>query len=588
MSPALPDGAPWPADGALDPRLVEEDAGRPLSLYVHVPFCRVRCGYCDFNTYTAQFGAGADLDTYAGSVLAEASLATRVLDGAGIGPRPASTVFFGGGTPTMLAPGELARALDGLRERIGIAPGAEVTLEANPDTVSARALAGLADAGFTRVSFGMQSAVPRVLATLDRTHAPERVPEAVAWAREAGLDVSVDLIYGCPGETLDDWRASLLAATRMRPDHISAYALVVEEGTRMGAQVARGELPAPDPDDEAAKYEEADAVLSAAGYRWYEISNFALVGPDEAGALDRGALAPTALARASRHNLAYWRDWDWWGLGPGAHSHIGALRWWNVKHPAAYASRLARGLSPAHSGEALDAPTRDLERVMLAVRTGGGVALADLEEKNVAAVRAGAVNLRRHCENLTKVFAQRVLVAVNRFAADAEAEIAAVRESVADLGIDVVLTDHFGRGGEGALDFADAVVKSLAKPSIAKSAYSLADSLEDKARAVVTRVYRGADVVFEPAAARELRRLEESGWGELPVCMAKTQYSFSTDPKALGAPEGFTVPIREVRLSAGAGFVVLISGSIMTMPGLPKRPSACDIDVVDGVIEGMH
>ena len=377
MSPALPDGAPWPADGALDPRLVEEDAGRPLSLYVHVPFCRVRCGYCDFNTYTAQFGAGADLDTYAGSVLAEAALAARVLDDAGIGPRPASTVFFGGGTPTMLAPGELARALDGLRERIGIAPGAEVTLEANPDTVSARGLAGLADAGFTRVSFGMQSAVPRVLAALDRTHAPERVPEAVAWAREAGLDVSVDLIYGCPGETLDDWRASLLAATRMRPDHISAYALVVEEGTRMGAQVARGELPAPDPDDEAAKYEEADAVLSAAGYRWYEISNFALVGPDEAGALDRGALAPTALARASCHNLAYWRDWDWWGLGPGAHSHIGALRWWNVKHPAAYASRLARGLSPAHSGEALDAPTRDLERVMLAVRTGEGVALAD-------------------------------------------------------------------------------------------------------------------------------------------------------------------------------------------------------------------
>ena len=233
----------------------------------------------------------------------------------------------------------------------------------------------------------------------------------------------------------------------------------------------------------------------------------------------------------------------------------------------------------------------DLTVVVATVRAlkyHGGVALADLEEENVAAVRAGAVNLRRHCENLTRVFAQRVLVAVNRFAADTEAEIAAVRESVADLGVDVVLTDHFGRGGEGALDFADAVVKSLAKPSIAKSAYRLTDSLEDKARAIVTRVYRGADVVFEPAAARELRRLEESGWGELPVCMAKTQYSFSTDPKALGAPEGFTVPIREVRLSAGAGFVVLISGSIMTMPGLPKRPSACDIDVVDGVIEGMH
>lgn len=246
----------------------------------------------------------------------------------------------------------------------------------------------------------------------------------------------------------------------------------------------------------------------------------------------------------------------------------------------------ASGLSP------------DLTVVVATVRAlkyHGGVALADLGKENVAAVRAGAVNLRRHCENLTEVFGQRVLVAVNRFAADTEAEIVAIRESVADLGIDVVLTDHFGHGGEGALDFAEAVAKSLTKPSIVKraddeglSAYDLRDSLEDKARAIVTRVYRGADVVFEPAAARELRRLEESGWGGVPVCMAKTQYSFSTDPKALGAPEGFTVPIREVRLSAGAGFVVLISGSIMTMPGLPKRPSACDIDVVDGVIEGMH
>ena len=373
MSPAQPDGMRWPDSGSLDPGLVEAERGRPLSLYVHVPFCRVRCGYCDFNTYTVGFGPGAQVGDYAPSVLAEARLAARVMEDAGLPDRAAETVFFGGGTPTMLDVAELSEILAGLRERIGIAAGAEVTLEANPDTVTRGDLRALANAGFTRVSFGMQSAVPAILATLDRTHAPKRVPLVVEWAKEAGLSTSVDLIYGTPGESLADWETSVRAALSYDPDHISAYALVVEEGTRMGAQVARGELPAPDPDDEAAKYEEADAVLSAAGYRWYEISNFARV--TEA---DRSpARAPTSYVHASRHNLAYWRDWDWWGLGPGAHSHIGALRWWNVKHPAAYASRLARGLSPAHSGEALDAPTRDLERVMLAVRTGEGVALAD-------------------------------------------------------------------------------------------------------------------------------------------------------------------------------------------------------------------
>ena len=390
MTPRLPEGQPWPADARLDPDLAEAWVGRPLSLYVHVPFCRVRCGYCDFNTYTVGFGAGAEPGSYAASVLAEADLAVRALDevglgdssldggslgGGSLGGRQASTVFFGGGTPTMLDTEELARILCGLGERFGVTPGAEVTTEANPETVTRESLARLARAGFTRVSFGMQSAVPRVLATLDRTHTPERVPQVVEWAREAGLDVSVDLIYGTPGETLADWETSLNAAVEMAPDHVSAYALVVEEGTRMGARVAHGELPEPDPDDEATKYEMTDAILGEAGYRWYEISNFARVEPGEADVVG------TDLRHASRHNLAYWRDWDWWGLGPGAHSHVGRLRWWNVKHPGAYAGRVRNGRSPASAGERLDDATRELERVMLAVRTAQGVVLDDVDNR---------------------------------------------------------------------------------------------------------------------------------------------------------------------------------------------------------------
>ena len=371
MSPAQPEGVRWSADGSLDPGLVEAERGRPLSLYVHVPFCRVRCGYCDFNTYTVGFGPGAQIGDYAPSVLSEARLAAAVMADAGLPERRAQTVFFGGGTPTMLDAGELTDILAGLHDRIGIARGAEVTLEANPETVTRQDLRALADGGFTRVSFGMQSAVPAVLATLDRTHTPERVPQVVEWAKEAGLATSVDLIYGTPGESLGDWDTSLRAALSYESDHVSAYALVVEEGTKMGAQVARGELPTPDPDDEAAKYELADAMLADAGYAWYEISNFARVT-----ASDRASgRASTTFEHASRHNLAYWRDWDWWGFGPGAHSHVGRVRWWNVKNPGVYAGRVRVGGSPAAAGEVLGGEERELERVMLGLRTSEGVEL---------------------------------------------------------------------------------------------------------------------------------------------------------------------------------------------------------------------
>lgn len=394
MSPTQPDGTRWPENGLLDPSLVEAQWARPLSLYVHVPFCRVRCGYCDFNTYTVGFGPGAQIGDYAPSVLAEADLAARVLADAGVSGRLAQTVFFGGGTPTMLDAGELIAILDGLRERIGIAGGAEVTLEANPDTVTREDLRAFADSGFTRVSFGMQSAVPRILAILDRTHMPTRVPLVVEWAKEAGLSTSVDLIYGTPGESLADWETSVRAALSYDPDHISAYALVVEEGTKMGAQVARGELPTPDPDDEAAKYELVDELLGEAGYAWYEISNFA-----RASASDRASgRASTTFEHASRHNLAYWRDWDWWGFGPGAHSHVGRMRWWNVKNPGAYAGRLRAGVSPAAAGEILGEEERELERVMLGLRTAEGV---ELDGVPAMAMRDGIVSGLSVCQSLS-------------------------------------------------------------------------------------------------------------------------------------------------------------------------------------------
>jgi coproporphyrinogen III oxidase-like Fe-S oxidoreductase len=249
-----------------------------------------------------------------------------------------------------------------------LAAGAEVTTEANPDSVTPDSLVELAAGGVTRVSFGMQSAVPAVLATLDRTHDPENVARAVTWARAVGLGVSLDLIYGTPGESVDDWQVSLDAALACAPDHLSAYALVVEPGTRLAVRVARGEVDAPEDDDEATKYELADAALSAAGMSWYEISNWARTEVDRC-----------------RHNLGYWRDGDWWGIGPGAHSHVGGVRWWNVKHPTAYADRLAASVSPAQAREVLTAEQRGDERVLLGVRLAEGLAVADLPDRTLVA-----------------------------------------------------------------------------------------------------------------------------------------------------------------------------------------------------------
>ncbi|MFF0910116.1 radical SAM family heme chaperone HemW [Microbacterium enclense] len=369
MGGPLPLGDPAPADGLL-PADVTADPATDFGVYLHVPFCRVRCGYCDFNTYTSGELRGARQDEFADTLAHEVRLAGRVMDAAGP-RRMASTVFFGGGTPTLLPPGDLARMLDAVRAEFGIVEGAEVTVEANPDTLDDAVAATLAAAGVTRVSIGMQSARPHVLAVLDRTHDPANVATAVAAARGAGLDVSLDLIYGAPGESLEDWRASLETAVALQPDHISAYALIIEDGTKLARQIRSGLVSMPDDDLQADMYELADDLLAAAGYDWYEVSNWS-----------RG------VDHRSRHNLAYWRGTDWWGFGPGAHSHVGGLRWWNVKHPAAYAQRLAAGESPAAARERPDEEARRLESVLLRSRIREGLAVSEVQGEGRRAVAA--------------------------------------------------------------------------------------------------------------------------------------------------------------------------------------------------------
>ncbi|MFZ2501965.1 MAG: radical SAM family heme chaperone HemW [Nocardioides sp.] len=372
MPPLPPAGDPAPPDGQLSSVALARAAGRPFGVYVHIPFCARRCGYCDFNTYTpAELNDpdGAMRPAYAEAVVAEVGLARRVL---GQTDRPVTSVFFGGGTPTVMRTTELSGILAAISAEFGLVSGAEITIEANPDSVALWDLEELRGAGFNRISFGMQSAVDRVLATLDRTHDPLRVPAAVNWARQAGFEqVSLDLIYGTPGESLADWETTVEAALACGPDHISAYALTVERGTALFRKVRSGQLPAPSDDDQADKYVLADERFAAAGLSWYELSNWAR---DEAS--------------RCRHNLLYWTGANWWGIGAGAHSHVGGTRWWNVRPPAAYAARLGQGVSPAEGREELDEASRRLERVLLEVRLAEGLSAAAVDDAGLAAVPA--------------------------------------------------------------------------------------------------------------------------------------------------------------------------------------------------------
>lgn len=345
--PALPDGDPAPEDGRLPDGL---DWSRPLRAYVHVPFCRARCGYCDFNTYTAGELGGFDTAGYVAGIGQEIALAARVGQ-----PQPLASVFFGGGTPSLLSADELGGVLRQLDRAFGLADDAEVTMEVNPEDVTPQAAAAWLDAGITRISLGMQSADLAALTVLDRKHTPGGAVRAAELVQAAGFGhVSLDLIYGIPGQSDESWRQTLLAALSAEPDHISAYALGVEPGTALARKVARGEIASTDPDRAAAQYDIADETLAAHGFQWYEISNWARPQGE------------------CRHNIGYWRNDNWWGFGPGAHSHVDGVRWWNVKRPATYRSMLAAGRSPATGREVLDADARQMEAVMLQVRLAEG------------------------------------------------------------------------------------------------------------------------------------------------------------------------------------------------------------------------
>ena len=366
MPGELPVGEPVPRDGSLPEGVC---AGkRPFALYIHIPFCARRCGYCDFNTYTiAELGGDESIEKrYVDALIKEITLARSI-----VGDQQVTTIFFGGGTPTLLPPSEIARILDAVQRQFRLSDDVEITTEANPDSVTAGSLRELRAAGINRISFGVQSTTPHVLKTLDRTHNPAQVPIVVHAARDAGFThISVDLIYGTPGETVVEWEESVRSLLTLPIDHISAYSLIVEEGTKLGAQVRRGVLAMPDEDLNADKYIVADDLFTAAGFAWYEVSNWAKPGG------------------ACKHNEMYWKNNDWWGLGAGAHSHIDGVRWWNKKLPAAYIKELQDGSSPALAREILTDEERSFEELMLGIRTREGLPLSVVAHGAAAAALA--------------------------------------------------------------------------------------------------------------------------------------------------------------------------------------------------------
>ena len=358
-------GEPIPDDGRLPESAVKRAADKSFHAYLHIPFCSVRCGYCDFNTYTATELQGVSQDEFYQTIISEIEFSALALAKSGIQVPKLKTIFFGGGTPTKLQPSAFSAVLNSLVQNFGFDDNIEITTEANPDDLSEGYLEQLAQAGVNRISIGMQSSVDRVLKILDRTHNPEGVAKAVGWAKALGLKTSVDLIYGSPTETLAEWRQSLEAAFELDPGHISAYSLIVEDGTKMARKIKRGELPEPDSDLQADMYELLDELAQQRGYRWYELSNFAK-SPD----------------LESAHNIAYWQNQNWWGYGPGAHSHVGGVRWWNKKHPATYSESLRGYVSPGFAREVLDVTTSLEEQILLQSRLRTGLPIATVKQIN--------------------------------------------------------------------------------------------------------------------------------------------------------------------------------------------------------------
>lgn len=339
---------------------------RQLSFYIHIPYCVKRCGYCDFNTYTPSDLNGGDVSAvssgYITSVIREIERAERE-----IGQAVVPSIFFGGGTPTLLPARDLVRVVDAIAGRFNLAKRCEITIEANPDSVTRESLAQLRDGGINRISFGMQSASPHVLQVLDRTHKPENLNAATQMARDVGFDhVSVDLIYGAPRESLTDWVQSVESALALPIDHISAYALIVEKGTRLAKDIGDGKYSLPDDDETAEKYRFADEAFNSAGFSWYELSNWAKPKGE------------------CRHNMAYWNNDEWWGIGPGAHSHIGNSRWWNVKHPNTYRTKIDAGESPIQEREELTDENRRIEKFMLAIRMRSGISRKEFNPHQIS------------------------------------------------------------------------------------------------------------------------------------------------------------------------------------------------------------
>ena len=328
-----------------------------LAFYIHIPYCVKRCGYCDFNTYTpAELKISTGLEqisnSYIDLLLQEIDLVREQI----VGEITVPSIFFGGGTPSLMQPNDIGRVISKIKNEFDLPLNSEITLECNPDTVTKDSLENFKKVGINRVSFGMQSAVPHVLATLDRTHKPENLAQATTWANAVGIsEISVDLIYGTPGESITDWQTSIDSALALPITHISAYALIIEEGTKLAAQIKRGEVPEVDDDLVADKYLIADKAFKEAGFEWYELSNWSKPGSE------------------SKHNMAYWNGDNWWGAGPGAHSHLNGKRFWNVKHPNLYKERIQNKQSAVADSEVLKKDQIESERLMLLLRLPSGI-----------------------------------------------------------------------------------------------------------------------------------------------------------------------------------------------------------------------
>lgn len=358
MAGPLPVGEAWPANNSIP--FVNSDSS--FHAYVHVPFCEVRCGYCDFNTYTAIELGEVKQAEFHHALISEIEFSKKVLDSNSYKSKSLSSIFFGGGTPTRFDSVQIASIIEALRTNFGVQSDVEITTESNPDSVNPIKVEQIAEIGVNRISFGVQSFDKEVLKVLDRTHNPDRVAEVVRAAKANGLRVSIDLIFGTPGETVSSWERTLNQALDLGVEHVSAYALIVEPGTALERKIRSGEIAPVDEDSLAEKYELASTRFEEAGLRWYEISNWGV---------------------PSRHNLAYWESQDWWGYGPGAHSHISGVRWWNRKHPTAYLASLSKA-APAQGLERLSPRTILEEKVMLGLRTETGVSRSVLQNLGVS------------------------------------------------------------------------------------------------------------------------------------------------------------------------------------------------------------